>query len=119
MLKLGFAPCTIFYLTVDFGLANYILWPFIKGNLSNFAIFLLKILIRSILVFGTRGSLPYFCVFTVCCLLILAVDSFLPHEPLDTSNAVFANGKGLFDTAMKVPLTDLSFVYVLMFGTIM
>ena len=119
MLKLGFGPRIIFYTTVYFWLANHILWHFIEGNPSNFAIFLLMIPIGSILVFGTRASLPHFCVFAVCCLLIPVVDSFLPYVPVDTSNAFFANGKGLFDSAMKVPLTDLSFIYVLMFGTIM
>lgn len=118
MLKLGFSPRTIFYSTVYFWLANHILWHFIEGNPSNFAIFLLMIPIGSILVFGARASLPHFGVFAVCCLLIPILDGFLPYVPVDTSNTFFSNGKGLFDSASKVPLTVLSFIYVLMFGAI-
>jgi len=74
--------------------------------------------IGAILVFGTRKSLPHFCVFAASCVLLPIAEGFLPYVPVDTANAFFANGQGLFVSAMKIALTDLSFVYVLMFGTI-
>ncbi len=51
-------------------------------------------------------------------MFIPIADGFLPYVPVDTASAFFANGQGLFGSAMKIALTDLSFVYVLMFGTI-
>lgn len=118
MLKFGVGVKMVFYTAIYFWFANHIMWHFIEGNPSNFAIFMLMIPIAAILVFGTRKSLPHFCVFAASCVLIPIADSYLPYVPVDSANGFFANGQGLFGSAMKVPLTDLSFVYVLMFGTI-